>query len=136
MKTMKVVAAVICREDRIFAVQRGYGEYKDRWEFPGGKVEEGESPEHALKREIREELDTGIEVGELIDTIEWDYPGFHLSMDCFWCGIREGKLTLLEAEDSRWLSRTDLYCVDWLEADLSLLRRIEAHWDLDRKLPY
>ncbi len=136
MKNIKVVAAVICREDRIFAVQRGYGEYKDRWEFPGGKVEEGERPEDALKREIREELDTSIEVGELIDTIEWDYPEFHLSMDCFWCAVREGKLTLLEAEDSRWLSRMNLYCVDWLEADLSLLRRIEAQWDLNRKLPY
>ncbi len=136
MKTIKVVAAVMCRENRIFAVQRGYGEYKDRWEFPGGKVEEGESPQDALKREIREELDTEIEVGDLIETVEWDYPQFHLSMDCFWCGICEGKLTLLEAEDSRWLSRLSLYSVDWLEADLSLLRKIEAQWDLERKLPF
>ncbi len=136
MKTIKVVAAVMCRENRIFAVQRGYGDYKDRWEFPGGKVEEGESPQDALKREIREELDTEIEVGDLIETVEWDYPQFHLSMDCFWCGISKGKLTLLEAEDSRWLSRLNLYSVDWLEADLSLLRKIEAQWDLERKLPF
>ncbi len=136
MKTIKVVAAVICRDNRIFAVQRGYGDYKDRWEFPGGKVEDGETAAEALKREIQEELDTEIVVGERIDTIEYDYPQFHLSMDCFWCGIKEGHLELLEAEDSRWLSRLDLYSVDWLEADLSLLRRIESCWDLERKLPF
>ncbi len=136
MKTIKVVAAVICRENRIFAVQRGYGDYKDRWEFPGGKVEEGESPQEALKREIREELDTEIEVGDLIETVEWDYPAFHLSMDCFWCGILEGKLTLLEAKDSRWLSRISLYSVDWLEADQNLLKKIEEVWDLAGRLPF
>ncbi len=136
MKTIKVAAAVICRDNQIFAVQRGYGAYKDRWEFPGGKVESGETSQEALAREIQEELDTEITVGDLIETIECDYPEFHLSMDCFWCGIKNGHLNLLEAEDSRWLSRLNLYSVDWLEADLSLLRAIEARWDLDRQLPF
>ncbi len=136
MKTIKVAAAVICRDNQIFAVQRGYGAYKDRWEFPGGKVESGETSQEALAREIQEELDTEITVGDLIETIECDYPEFHLSMDCYWCGIKNGHLSLLEAEDSRWLSRLNLYSVDWLEADLSLLRAIEARWDLDRQLPF
>ena len=129
MKTIRVVAAVIRKEDRIFATQRGYGEYKDGWEFPGGKIEPGETPEEALVREIREELDTEIEVGELIDTVEYDYPAFHLSMDCFWCRIRSGHLTLLEAEDSRWLTRDELYSVDWLPADLGLIRKISNEWN-------
>ena len=126
MKTIRVVAAVIRRDNMVFATQRGYGAYKDAWEFPGGKIEPGEAPQDALVREIREELDTEIEVGMLIDTVEYDYPEFHLSMDCFWCTIRSGKLTLLEAEDSRWLTKETLYSVDWLPADRELIRRIEA----------
>ncbi|MCR4672269.1 MAG: (deoxy)nucleoside triphosphate pyrophosphohydrolase [Lachnospiraceae bacterium] len=129
MKTVRVVAAVIRNGGKIFAVQRGYGEYKDGWEFPGGKIEPGETPQEALAREIREELDTEIAVGELIDTVEYDYPGFHLSMDCFWCRVSSGRLTLLEAEDSRWLSREELYSVDWLPADLSLIGRILEQWE-------
>ena len=126
MKVIRVAAAVIRRGDRIFAVQRGYGEYKDGWEFPGGKIEPGETAREALEREIMEELDTRIEVGSLIDTIEYDYPLFHLSMDCFWCSILDGKLTLLEAEDSRWLTGDSLYSVDWLPADRSLIPVIES----------
>ena len=126
MKTIRVVAAVIRGDSKIFATQRGYGEYKDGWEFPGGKIEPGETPQEALVREIREELDTEIEVGDLITTIEYDYPDFHLSMDCFWCSIRHGKLKLLEAEDSRWLAKDELYSVDWLPADKDLILRIEA----------
>ena len=126
MKVIRVAAAVIRRGDRIFAVQRGYGEYKDEWEFPGGKIEPGETAREALEREIMEELDTKIEVGSLIDTIEYDYPLFHLSMDCFWCSILDGKLTLLEAEDSRWLTGDSLYSVDWLPADRSLIPVIES----------
>ncbi len=126
MKVIRVAAAVIRRGDRIFAVQRGYGEYKDGWEFPGGKIEPGETAREALEREIMEELDTKIEVGSLIDTIEYDYPLFHLSMDCFWCSILDGKLTLLEAEDSRWLTGDSLYSVDWLPADRSLIPVIES----------
>ena len=113
MKTIKVVAAVIKAvnkngEDIIFATQRGYGEFKDGWEFPGGKIEEGETPQEALKREIMEELDTEISVGELIDTIEYDYPTFHLSMDCFWCEVIKGNLVLKEAEDAKWLKKNEL----------------------------
>ncbi len=121
MKTVKVVAAVICSRDRIFAVQRGYGDYKDRWEFPGGKVEEGESLEAALAREIREELDTEIEVGDQIDTIEYDYPDFHLSMDCFRCSIVSGTPVLKEAEDARWLTADTIDSVDWLPADVEVV---------------
>lgn len=125
MKTVKVVAAVIRDKDKIFAAQRGYGEFKGGWEFPGGKIEEGESPEEALVREIKEELDTVIRVGELIDTVEYDYPAFHLSMDCFWCEIAEGELTLLEAEDSAWLGKDELYSVGWLPADEGLIGKIK-----------
>ena len=125
MKTIKVVAAIIKKDGKIFATQRGYGKFKDGWEFPGGKIETGETPEEALMREIIEELDTVIEVGELIDTVEYDYPDFHLSMDCFWCSILRGNLVLLEAEDARWLSAGELYSVDWLPADLGLLQKIE-----------
>ncbi len=126
MKTIKVVAAVMRRGDKIYATQRGYGTYKDRWEFPGGKIEAGETPQEALVREIREELAVLVEVGDLIDTIEYDYPEFHLSMDCFWCEIREGELTLLEAEDSRWLDKGSLLSVDWLPADLALIGKIRS----------
>lgn len=124
MKTVRVVAAVICDGDKIFATQRGYGEYKDGWEFPGGKIEEGETPEEALKREILEELDTEITVGKLIKTIEYDYPTFHLSMDCFWATVKSGHLELKEAEAARWLSKEELDEVEWLPADLELVDKI------------
>ena len=129
MKTIKVVAAVIKAvnkngEDIIFATQRGYGEFKDGWEFPGGKIEEGETPQEALKREIMEELDTEISVGELIDTIEYDYPTFHLSMDCFWYEVIKGNLVLKEAEDAKWLKKNELDKVDWLPADVELIGKI------------
>ena len=125
MKTIKVVAAVIKNEDKIFATQRGYGEFKDGWEFPGGKIEAGETPQQALKREIREELDTVIEVGKHIDTIEYDYPTFHLSMDCFWAEIVKGDLVLREHEAAKWLTKEQLGSVDWLPADLGLIGKIE-----------
>lgn len=125
MKTIRVVAAVIRKDDKIFATQRGYGELKGGWEFPGGKIEEGETPQEALKREIEEELDTEISVGELIDTIEYDYPNFHLSMDCFWCEILEGKLVLKEHEAARWLDRKTMDDVEWLPADVTLMGKIK-----------
>ena len=125
MKTIRVVAAVIRKGNRIFATQRGYGEFKDGWEFPGGKIEPGETPQEALVREIREELETEIRVGDLIDTIEYDYPAFHLSMDCFWCEIVEGSLELKEHEAAKWLDRESLYTVDWLSADVGLVVKIK-----------
>ena len=126
-KQIRVAAAVILdNDDRVFAVQRGYGDYKDWWEFPGGKIEPGETPEEALKREILEELDTEIIVGKRIATVEYDYPEFHLSMDCFLCRIAEGSLTLKEAEDSAWLTGETLYSVKWLPADLQVLDLIAA----------
>lgn len=125
MKTVRVVAAVIRKDNKIFATQRGYGEFKDGWEFPGGKIEEGETPEQALAREIKEELNTEIQVGKLIDTIEYDYPKFHLSMDCFWCEIMQGGLELKEHEAARWLSKEELYSVDWLPADVGVVERIK-----------
>ena len=114
MKTLHVVCAVIRKYDKIFATQRGYGEFKDGWEFPGGKIESGETPQQALKREIHEELDTEINVGDQIETVEYDYPEFHLSMQCYWCNVVSGKLTLLEAEDARWLTKDTIESVDWL----------------------
>ena len=128
MKTVRVVAAVIESDHKIFATQRGYGEFKGGWEFPGGKIEPGEMPQQALVREIEEELDTEIEVGELIDTVEYDYPSFHLSMDCFWCKIVKGNLVLLEAEASKWLAKDELYSVEWLPADEGLIKKIEENW--------
>ena len=125
MKTVKVVAAVIREKDKIFATARGYGDLKGGWEFPGGKIEDGETPQEALKREILEELDTEICVGELIDTIEYDYPTFHLSMDCFWCSILKGSLILNEAEAARWLSKEELDSVPWLPADIHLIGKIK-----------
>lgn len=132
-KTVKVVAAVIIAtkilnntEGKIvFATQRGYGEYKDGWEFPGGKTEDGESPQEALKREIKEELDLTINVGQLIRTVEYDYPTFHLSMDCFVCEITEGALVLKEHEAALWLTKDNLYSVDWLPADRLILDDVE-----------
>lgn len=129
MKTIKVVAAVIKAvneggEQIVFATQRGYGEFKGGWEFPGGKIEAGETAQEALKREIMEELDTEIEVGELIDTIEYDYPEFHLSMECFWCEIIKGKLVLKEHEAARWLTKNQLADVEWLPADVKLIEKI------------
>ena len=123
MKTIRVVA-VIKNENKIFATARGYGEFKGQWEFPGGKIEAGETPQEALVREIKEELETTIQVGDLIDTIEYDYPTFHLSMDCYWCDVVEGELKLLEAESARWLSKEELYDVKWLPADILLIEKI------------
>lgn len=125
MKTIKVVAAVIRDAGRIFATSRGYGDYKGWWEFPGGKVEHGETPQKALVREIREELDTEIMVGELIDTIEYDYPTFHLSMDCFWAEVVSGNLELKEAEAAKWLAKEELDSVQWLPADIILIEKIK-----------
>lgn len=131
MKIVKVVAAVItaCNENGekiIFATQRGYGEFKDGWEFPGGKVEPGETPQEALKREIMEELETEIKVGDLIETIEYDYPTFHLSMDCFWAEIVKGDLVLREHEAAKWLTKEQLGSVDWLPADLGLVEKVRV----------
>lgn len=125
MKTIRVVAAVIRDGNKIFATQRGYGELKGGWEFPGGKIEEGETPQEALKREIREELETEISVGDLIDTIEYDYPTFHLSMDCFWCEIVKGDLVLKEHEAAKWLDRDSIDNVEWLPADITLVEDIK-----------
>lgn len=125
MKTIEVVAAVIRDNDKIFATQRGYGEFKDGWEFPGGKMEAGETPRQALVREISEELDTDIEVGELIDTVEYDYPQFHLTMHCFFCTVKSGNLVLKEHEAAKWLKKDQLDSVSWLPADLSLIEKIK-----------
>lgn len=123
MKTINVVAAVIKADGRIFATQRGYGDFKGGWEFPGGKIETGETPEEALRREIYEELDTEIAVGDLIDIVEYDYPDFHLSMKCYWCGIVSGDLVLKEHEAARWLTKDELEEVEWLPADKKLIEK-------------
>lgn len=125
MKPIRVVAAVIRDGEKIFATMHGYGDFRGLWEFPGGKIEPGETPQEALKREIREELASEISVGELIDTVEFDYPTFHLSMDCFWCQLIRGNLELLEAAEARWLTKETLKSVDWLPADLALVDKIE-----------
>ena len=129
MKTVKVVAAIIKAvnengETIIFATQRGYGDFKGGWEFPGGKIESGETHQEALKHEIIEELDTEVSVGELMDTVEYDYPQFHLSMDCFWCQIVRGNLVLKEHEAARWLTKDELNNVEWLPADITLIEKI------------
>ena len=128
MKTIKVVAAIICddmkEKNKIFATARGYGDLKGGWEFPGGKVESGETPQQGLIREIIEELDTEIKVGELIDTVEYDYPTFHLSMDCFWAEVKAGHLELKEAEAAKWLTKDQLESVTWLPADILLIDQI------------
>ena len=131
MKTVKVVAAIIQSvsddgESIVFTTQRGYGDYKDWWEFPGGKIEEGETPEAALIREIKEELNAGISVDRYLVTVEYDYPAFHLSMDCFWCSLTEGHLTLLEHEAAKWLPLNNLQQVNWLPADVMVVDAIEA----------
>lgn len=125
MKTIRVVAAIIRDDDKIFATARGYGEFKGEWEFPGGKIEEGESPKEALVREIKEELETDIEVGDLIETIEYDYPNFHLSMNCYWAKVISGELILKEAEDARWLTKDNIDSVKWLPADKALIETIK-----------
>ena len=125
MKTVRVAAAVIRDKNKIFATARGYGALKGKWEFPGGKIETGETPREALKREIREKLATEVEVGELIDTIEYDYPDFHLVMECFWCKVVNGELELKEHEAAQWLTREKLYSVEWLPADMRLIEKIK-----------
>ena len=124
MKTIRVVAAIIIENGKVFATQRGYGEFKDGWEFPGGKIETNETPEVAIVREIKEELDTEVEVVELLNTVEYDYPNFHLSMDCFICKIKSGDLVLKEHEAAKWLTKETLGSVEWLPADLGLVGEI------------
>lgn len=126
MKVINVVAAIIMHKNEIFATQRGYGEFEGGWEFPGGKVEEGESLQDALVREILEELDTEIKVGELFETVEYDYPQFHLTMNCFICSVLSGKLVLKEHEDARWLTKDSLDSVNWLPADLGLIEKLKG----------
>ena len=126
MKTIEVVAAILQDGDRVFATQRGYGDWKDYWEFPGGKIEPGEGPEEALVREIREELGARIAVDSYLTTVEYDYPAFHLSMGCYLCHVAEGELTLREHEAARWLSRDELETVAWLPADQTIIERLKA----------
>ena len=130
MKTVRVVAAIIIHENKIFATQRGYGEFKDGWEFPGGKIEPGETPQEALVREIKEELDIEIEVKDFLETVEYDYPEFHLSMDCFFCTIRSGELVLKEHEAAKWLTMETLDSVEWLPADKGLIEEIRNRIEL------
>ena len=132
MKTINVVAAIIIKDNKIFATQRGYGEFKDGWEFPGGKVEQGEAPENAIVREIKEELDTVIEVIEYFDTVEYDYPNFHLSMKCYICTVVSGKLELLEHEAAKWLDNDSLDSVAWLPADLGLVDKLKDYLSKNR----
>ena len=126
MKTIEVVAAIIIKDGEVFATQRGYGEFKGWWEFPGGKMEPGESPQEALKREIREELDAEVEVRELLETVEWDYPNFHLTMHCFICSLTSESMHLNEHEAATWLTKETLHSVKWLPADEGILSKIET----------
>ena len=123
-KRIEVVAAIIIDGGKVFATQRGYGEFKDGWEFPGGKMEQGETPQQAIKREIKEELDVEIEVGDFLETVEYDYPNFHLTMHCFICTIKSGELVLKEHEAAKWLTKETLNSVDWLPADKGLIEKI------------
>lgn len=125
MKTIEVVAAIIQQGNKTFATQRGYGEFKGGWEFPGGKIEQGETKEEALKREIREEIEVEIKVGELLDVVEYDYPNFHLTMYCYLCSIESGEIVLVEHEAAKWLTKENLYSVDWLPADIGLIEKIQ-----------
>ena len=127
MKTIEVVAAIIREGDRVFATQRGYGEFEGWWEFPGGKIEPGESHHEALKREIREELDVDIHVGERLCTVEYDYPTFHLTMHCYLCSLASGCLTLCEHKEARWLAHNELNSVQWLPADVSIVDSLQLH---------
>ena len=127
MKTIRVAAAIMIEQGKVFATQRGYGEFKDGWEFPGGKSEPEETPEAAIVREIKEELDTEVQVVKLLDTVEYDYPNFHLSMDCFICHITSGNLVLKEHEAAKWLTKDTLYSVDWLPADKGLIPMVEEY---------
>lgn len=127
MKKIHVVAAIICDDDKIFATQRGYGDFKDGWEFPGGKIEEGESPEDALKREIMEELAVEIEVGKLLETVEYDYPQFHLTMNCYLCRVKSGEMILKEHEACKWLTKDQLDSVAWLPADKGLIEILKEN---------
>ena len=127
MKTIKVVAAIIKKDNKVFATQRGYGDFAGGWEFPGGKIEEGESPESALVREIKEELDSEIQVGKLFYVVEYDYPQFHLSMNCYICELTKGTLTLVEHNAAKWLSKEELYSVDWLPADRGIVEKLEKN---------
>ena len=129
MKKIEVVAAIICKEDKIFATQRGYGDFKDWWEFPGGKMEAGETPEEALKREIREELSTEISVDELLCTVEYDYPKFHLTMHCYLCSLLTEALHLNEHEAAKWLAKDELDSVKWLPADMVVIKALKKNFD-------
>ncbi len=135
MKTIEVAAAIITENGRIFATQRGYGDFKDKWEFPGGKIERGESREDALVREISEELDTLISVDDFLCTVEYDYPAFHLTMHCFMCSVVAGDLVLREHEAARWLAADELYDVDWLPADISVVEALSVHLMQDQAIP-
>ena len=126
MKTIEVVAAIIRKDNKIFATQRGTGEFKGGWEFPGGKIELGETPQNALIREIKEELDVQIEVNQLLETVEYDYPNFHLTMHCFWCELISGDLVLKEHQDAKWLTKGELESVAWLPADLGLIELLKC----------
>ena len=134
MKTIEVAAAIIVKDNRIFATQRGYGEFKDGWEFPGGKIEPGESAQEALVREIREELDVDIRVGKLLETVEYDYPEFHLTMHCFICELLSEDIVLKEHEDARWLKKDELDSVPWLPADITIIEKIKAYMGQEENL--
>ena len=127
MKSIEVVAGIITDSGKIFATQRGYGDYKDFWEFPGGKMEPGETPQQALARELREELSVEVDVGEFVCTVEYDYPGFHLTMHCFYCSVTGGTLTLLEHEAAKWLNMEQIHSVDWLPADVVVVNALEKN---------